>query len=258
MNTITAPTVTAALLIIGNEILSGRTHDANLPYVATALNEVGVRLWEVRVVPDLEEDIIMAIIDLRVKYDYVFTTGGIGPTHDDITSDCIARSFGLPLVEHPVALRRLQQHYADSGLELNEARRRMACVPEGAELIDNPMSAAPGFRVQNVFVLAGVPSIMQAMLDGIKPTLRGGAPILTRTVLCNLGEGDLATGLQAVQESFPAVEIGSYPRFSSGDYRVSLVLRHTDAEALEAATAAVCELVQGLGGVPRVDADETA
>lgn len=258
MTTATSPApITAALLIIGNEILSGRTHDANLPYIATALNEVGVRLWEVRVVPDIEEDIIMAIIDLRVKYDYIFTTGGIGPTHDDITADCIALSFGLPLIEHPEALRRLHQHYASSGLELNAARRRMARVPEGAELIDNPISAAPGFRVQNVFVMAGVPRVMQAMLDGIKSQLRGGLPIRTRSVLCNLGEGDLAAGLQAVQESFPDVEIGSYPRFSSSAYRVSLVLRHTDDTQLAAATAAVCELVQGLGGIPQLDVNDT-
>lgn len=249
------PVVSAALLIIGNEILSGRTQDANLPYVAKTLNAVGVRLLEVRVIPDIETEIIDAVNALRARYDYVFTTGGIGPTHDDITAECIARAFGQRLIENPEARRRLEAHYAEAGLELTPARLRMANTPEHAELIANPISSAPGFRVENVYVLAGVPQIMQAMLDQVKGGLRGGVPMQSRTVLCNLGEGVLAAGLGAVQRDFPDVEIGSYPRFAGADgFRLSLVLRATDLVRLEQATGAVAALVRELGGEPRVQA----
>ena len=179
----TTSAVTAALIIIGNEILSGRTKDANLPHLATELNSVGVRLAEVRVIPDIEAEIIATVNALRAKFDYVFTTGGIGPTHDDITAESIAKAFELPLTQHPEALRRLQHHYNDNGLELTAARLRMANTPEGASLIDNPISTAPGFRVGNVFVMAGVPKIMQAMLASLKDQLHGGQPMLSRTVL---------------------------------------------------------------------------
>ncbi|MEZ5590711.1 MAG: competence/damage-inducible protein A [Gammaproteobacteria bacterium] len=247
--------VTAALLIIGNEILSGQTKDANLPYIAEHLNKVGVRLREARVVPDVEAEIISALNALRARHNYVLTTGGIGPTHDDITAECIAKAFGRQLVQHPEALRRLQAHYAEMGLELTAARLRMANTPQDAELIDNPVSTAPGFRVENVFVLAGVPKIMQAMLDHVLPQLQGGKPVLSTAVLANLGEGVLAAGLGAIQARYPQVDIGSYPRFGGADgYRVSLVMRHTDSALLEQVSAEVCALVRELGGEPQLPA----
>ena len=245
--------VSAALLIIGNEILSGRTRDANLPYIAERLNEAGVRLREARVIPDIEAEILHAVNALRTKHDYVLTTGGIGPTHDDITAECVAKAVGQRLIQNPEALRRLQAHYAAAGLELTEARLRMANTPEHAELIDNPISTAPGFRVENVFVLAGVPKIMQAMLDHVVPQLQGGKPVLSRSVLCNIGEGLIAAGLGAIQNNYPHVDIGSYPRFGGNDgYRTTLVMRHTDAELLAQVCQQVCALVRELGGDPQL------
>ncbi len=237
-------TVTSAVLIIGNEILSGRTQDANLAYLATGLNSVGVRLMEARVIADVEDEIVAAVNALRAEYDYVFTTGGIGPTHDDITAECVAKALGRPLIQHPEALSRLEAHYERTGFELNEARLRMANTPEGAELIDNPVSSAPGFRVENVHVLAGVPRICQAMFDGIKHTLEGGDPVLSRTVQCRLPEGKLAAGLQAIQDRFAQVDIGSYPSYRAGGFGVAVVLRTPEADALAAATDAVAELVR--------------
>jgi len=245
-------TVTAAVLIIGNEILSGRTQDANLAYLAKGLNEVGVRLGEARVIADVEDEIVAAVNALRARHDYVFTTGGIGPTHDDITAECVAKAFGRPLIRHPEALRRLEAHYERTGIELNEARLRMANTPEGADLIDNPVSSAPGFRVENVHVMAGVPRICQAMFDGIKHTLAGGDPVQARTVQCGLPEGKLAAGLKAIQDRFGEVEIGSYPSYRAGGFGVAVVLRATDEAALAAATDAVADLVRELGDTPEV------
>jgi len=245
-------TVTSAVLIIGNEILSGRTQDANLAYLANGLNEVGVRLMEARVIADVEDEIVAAVNALRAKHDYVFTTGGIGPTHDDITAECVAKAFGRPLIRHPEALRRLEAHYERTGIELNEARLRMANTPEGADLIDNPVSSAPGFRVENVHVLAGVPRICQAMFDGIKHTLKGGDPVLARTVQCSLPEGKLAAGLKAIQDRFTQVEIGSYPSYRAGGFGVAVVLRTPEADALAAATEAVADLVRDLGETPEI------
>lgn len=250
-----AKTVNAALIIIGNEILSGRTQDKNVAHIALTLNEVGVRLAEVRVVPDVEEEIIDAVNTLRRKHVYVFTTGGIGPTHDDITAECVAKAFGRKLIQHPEARRRLVERYENSDMELNEARMRMANTPEDATLIDNPISTAPGFRVENVFVMAGVPSIMRAMLDGVKGGLTGGAPVHARTVQCNLGEGTVAGPLAAVQRDFPDIDIGSYPQYSRGEFRVSLVMRGTDPAALDSCADAVVKMVRELGGDPRIDED---
>jgi molybdenum cofactor synthesis domain-containing protein len=241
------PTVTAAIIVIGNEILSGRTKDANLIYLAERLNEIGIRLMEGRIVADLEEAIAQAVNDCRVKYDYVFTTGGIGPTHDDITAGSIARAFGLPLKPHPDAVARLERHYAQG--QLNEARMRMALTPEGASLIDNPISAAPGFRIGNVLVFAGVPAIMQAMFEGIKHTLVGGAPLRSRTFRTNLPEGVLAADLGALQTRYPDVEIGSYPSFARRESGVRIVLRSTDAARLDAASAEFVALVSALNGL---------
>jgi molybdenum cofactor synthesis domain-containing protein len=242
--------VTAALLIIGNEILSGQTHDKNLPHIAETLNGVGVQLAEVRVVPDIKQEIIDGVNALRVRYDYVFTTGGIGPTHDDITSESVAEAFGLKLIQNPEARRRLEEHYKFNGTEINEARLSMANTPEGAELIDNPVSTAPGFKVENVHVMAGVPRIMQAMMDNIKGTLKGGSTQLGRSVLCNLGEGTIAGALREMQDRYADIDIGSYPHYARGDYRLSLVLRGFDEAVLIEAQTAIIDLIKELGGDP--------
>jgi len=243
--------VTACLLIIGNEILSGRTQDTNLNYLAKGLGEVGVQLREVRVIPDVPETIVATVNEVRAKFDYVFTTGGIGPTHDDITAECIAAAFGVKLVFHPVAKQLLEEHYARRGIEFNEARQRMAHVPEGATLIDNPVSTAPGFRIGNVHVMAGVPKIMQAMFDGIRHGLKGGPKVLSRSVTCALAEGTLAHDLAQIQADYPSVEIGSYPFWSpGGSFGVSLVMRSADLAALEHAHEAVIAMIRGFGGEP--------
>ncbi|NDF13144.1 MAG: competence/damage-inducible protein A [Proteobacteria bacterium] len=238
----------AALAIIGNEILSGRTQDTNLAYLAKFLNELGIRLMEVRVVPDVESDIIDSVAALKKRYTYVFTTGGIGPTHDDITTASIAKMFGKPIEAHPDALRRLEKHYSSAGQPFNEARRKMAIVPVGATLIDNPISVAPGFYIENVFVLAGVPKIMQAMLDGLRPMLKGGTPMHSVTVSTYLTEGMIASELGTVQEKNPEVEIGSYPFIRDGKLGTSLVMRGYEMEKIHVATAAVKQLIVAKGG----------
>ncbi len=248
--------VRACLLIIGNEILSGRTKDANLAFLGHALNEIGIQLAEARVIPDEPSTIVSTVNEVRAAYDSVFTTGGIGPTHDDITSECVADAFGVELLRNPEAVRRLEVHYEGSDLELNEARLRMANIPDGAELIDNPVSAAPGYRIANVLVLAGVPRIMQAMFDGIKHTLTGGSKMLSGTVHCNLGEGNVAAGLADIQARHAGVEIGSYPYFRSGRFGTNLVLRGQNESAVEAAAGEVVELVRALGGSPELKLDE--
>ncbi len=252
METGKAGAVTAAVLVIGNEILSGRTRDANTQFLATELDRIGIRLREVRVVPDVEAEIIGALDALRAKYNHVFTTGGIGPTHDDITAACVARAFGVPLVRHPEAVRRLAAHYANPA-DLNEARLRMANVPDGAELIDNPVSKAPGFRIGNVHVMAGVPVIMQAMFAGLRGQLAGGPRMLSRTVNCDLPEGVMAAGLAAIQAAHGDVEIGSYPYMRSGRAGAAIVLRGTDPVELGTATARVRAMMVDLGGQPSED-----
>lgn len=243
--------VRAALIIIGNEILSGRTQDANLQHLAKELNSVGVILSEARVIPDDEAMIVSTVNDMRAAYDYVFTTGGIGPTHDDITSECVAKAFGLPLIRNAEAQALMEAHYARTGRELNEARLRMANTPEGATLVKNPISTAPGFRVENVYVMAGVPMVMQAMLEGIKPELIGGKTTLSRAVASYIGEGNMAAGLSALQDKYSALDIGSYPFYKSGNrFGTTIVLRHTDAELLEEAVQEVAALMTSLGGEP--------
>jgi molybdenum cofactor synthesis domain-containing protein len=222
---------TAALLIIGNEILSGRTQDANLNYLAKTLGKLGVRLVECRVVSDNENAIIEAVQSLSGRNDYVFTSGGIGPTHDDITTATIAKAFGKKLLRHPEAEARLRKHYKPE--DINAARLKMADIPEGAELIDNPVSAAPGFILENVYVMAGVPRIMQAMLDGVSARIKGGAVTLSRTISATVTEGYIAAELTAIQEANPNVEIGSYPFIRDGKLGVSLVCRSTDVAALD-------------------------
>ncbi len=239
----------AALLLIGSEILSGRTQDMNLQTIAKALGSIGVRLCECRVVTDKAAVIVPALNTLRQQYTYVFTTGGIGPTHDDITAQCVADAFGVPLLQHPQAVERLLQYFAQRGVEANEARMRMANVPQGGTLIDNPVSVAPGFRIENVFVMAGVPKIMQAMLSNILPTLTSGAAVHSVTVVCNLAEGDLSAPLAQCQKRFQQLELGSYPgKHPTAGSRVSLVGRGTDANALNQLQQALQVMVNDLGG----------
>lgn len=240
--------VTASIIIIGNEILSGRTQDANLAYIAKGLGEVGVTLKEVRVIPDVEATIAATVNELRAKYDYVFTTGGIGPTHDDITSESVAKAFGLPWVVHPEAHKHFLQFYTPG--ELNEARMRMATTPEGATLIYNPVSRAPGFKIGNVYVFAGIPRVMQGMFDTVKGELKGGRPMLSRTVATSLTEGAIAKGLGEIQNRYGDVEIGSYPIMRRGSFGVNLVLRGRDAARLATATEEVAQLVRDLGDTP--------
>ena len=241
-------TVTACVLIIGNEILSGRTQDENLAFLAKELGEVGIRLREARVIADDREAIVATLNEVRRRHDYVFTTGGIGPTHDDITSPCVAAAFGVPLIVHPEARRLLESHYPPGGL--NPARLRMAQVPEGAVLLPNPISRAPGFRIDNVFVLPGVPQIMRAIFSELKHQLRGGARMLSRSVSCTLGEGTIAKDLGELQARYGDLEIGSYPYFRRSGFGVTLVVRGTDGERIARAVEELKGLIRGLGGDP--------
>ena len=243
-----AEIVTAAVLVIGNEILSGRTKDANLNYLATELTSIGIRLMEARVVADVPEAIVKAVNELRASHSYVFTTGGIGPTHDDITSECVAKAFGVPLLKDPRAVRLLTNHYGEANL--TEARLRMAHVPEGATLVDNPVSIAPGFQIGNVFVLAGVPSICRAMFDGLKTRLRTGEKVLSVTISGYVGEGVIAKGLGELQSRYPQLDIGSYPFFRQSRFGASFVLRGTDAAMLKSAAEELRMLIQSLGAEP--------
>ena len=239
----------AALLLIGDEILSGRTRDANLAHLAARLGTRGIRLAEARVVADDADAIVRAVNELRGTHDLVFTTGGIGPTHDDITADCIARAFGVPIDVHPGARERLETFWAARGIESNADRLRMARIPEGAALIDNDVSAAPGFRLGNVLVMAGVPRIMQSMLEHVLPTLPTGPVVHARSVVvADVGEGEIAAPLRALQARFPDVGLGSYPGRVDGRARVELVARGEDEARLAEAHAALAELVESLGG----------
>jgi molybdenum cofactor synthesis domain-containing protein len=234
----------AALLIIGNEILSGRTQDLNLNAVAKKLGAVGIPLKEVRVVPDLESEIVGALNALRARYSYVFTTGGIGPTHDDITIDAVASAFGVAVSEHEGARALLLKHYGADNL--TTARLRMARAPLGGTLVDNPVSAAPGIKIENVYVLAGVPSIMQAMLDSIISTLRHGPALHSLTVSAFVAESVIAEELSAIAARFPHIDIGSYPWVHNGKFGTALVARGTDASAIKQAAEALLALVLAL------------
>jgi molybdenum cofactor synthesis domain-containing protein len=238
---------TAGLLVIGDEILSGRTQDKNIAEVAGWLNLQGIRLSEVRVVPDAIERIAAAVNALRAENDYLFTTGGIGPTHDDMTVDAIAHALGVPVVVHPRAREMLESYYAGRG-GLNEARLRMARVPEGADLIENRMSGAPGIRHGNIFILAGVPYIATMMLEALSGTLQGGRPLLSRTIGCWAPESEVAELLAEVERAHAGCQIGSYPFFREGRAGANFVVRSTDPEALEACLG---ELVRRLGAAGR-------
>lgn len=236
---------TAAMLVIGDEILSGRTRDANMHHLAEVLTEKGLDLKEVRVVSDAHDHIVAAVQALASGYDHVFTSGGIGPTHDDITADAIAAAFDTPIDVRADARAILQERYDRMNMELNEARLRMARIPDGATLIDNPVSGAPGFTLNNVHVMAGVPSIFQAMVDSVMPTLTGGAPMLSRSVRVNLGEGDIAGPLGNLVAEMPELTFGSYPSMKNGVFGASVVVRSEDAAALDAAVARIHAVFEG-------------
>ncbi len=239
--------VSAAVLVIGDEILSGRTKDKNIGYIAEYLGRIGVDLREARVVPDVEAEIVAALNALRARYDYVITTGGIGPTHDDITADAVARAFGVAIGEDPRAIAIMLERYAPA--DLTPARRRMARMPEGSELIDNPISRAPGFRIGNVFVLAGVPSVMQAMLDGAVKAMRTGAVMQIATIEAGgMPEGIYGDALGRIAEANPAVSIGSYPSFKDGRFMNQIVVRGREAEAVAAAKAEVEAMLDTIRG----------
>jgi molybdenum cofactor synthesis domain-containing protein len=244
------PNPTAAMLTIGDEILSGRTRDANMPHLAEALAGRGIDLREARVVPDVAEEIVAALNALRARYDHVFTSGGIGPTHDDITADAVAAAFGVPIGVRADARAILATNYANPEVELNAARLRMARIPEGATLIDNPVSKAPGFTLGNVHVMAGVPAIFQAMLAGLLPRLVGGRPLLSESVRIDRPEGEIAGPLGRIAEAHPSVAIGSYPFTRDGRFGANVVARSEDPDALAAAAAAIRALARALDPGP--------
>lgn len=244
--------ITARIVVIGNEVLSGRTRDANIQFLAQQLAALGIRLIEARVVRDVEDEIVRALNESRAGATYVFTTGGIGPTHDDITAAAVAKAFDVELRQDGRALARLRRQYPDPA-DLNPARLRMARIPEGAELIDNPVSNAPGFRIGNVFVMAGVPRIMQAMFDGIRPLLRTGRPMLSRTLTVHCPEGRIAGPLAEAQAAHPAVEIGSYPFIRENRLGVAVVLRATEPDPLAEAAADLRARLAPLGTDPVED-----
>ena len=239
---------TACIVVIGNEVLSGRTQDANTVFLARRLGELGIPLREVRIIPDVADTIVATVNELRARYDHVFTTGGIGPTHDDITSECIAAAFGVPWEKQPEVWARMEAHYAPG--TFNAARQRMATMPRGAVLIDNG-HIAPGFSLANVHVMAGVPSIMRLMFEALAPRLQGGTPVVSRSVhATGVREGDIAAGLTEIQQRYPALDLGSYPYFREGASGVAIVAKGTDATLAEAAIDAVTALFTRLGSHP--------
>jgi molybdenum cofactor synthesis domain-containing protein len=240
--------ITAAVLVIGDEILSGRTQDTNLAYLAKFLAALGIDLCEARVVPDIEAEIAAAVNAVRTRYTYVFTTGGIGPTHDDITADSMAKAFGVGIDYHPEALAMLGARYKPG--EFNEMRKRMARIPDGASLIKNSVSTAPGFQIGNVFVMAGVPMIMRAMLEDVAPKLRRGAVVLSATVSSRIPEGRIAGPLAQIQGEHKTVAIGSYPFYVEDGFGVQLVVRGRDEAAVEAAAQAIEQAIKTLGAEP--------
>ncbi len=250
--------ISAALIIIGDEILSGRTIDANLAYIAKRLNQHGIQLQEVRVVSDNEANIIEAVQALKSRYNYVLTTGGIGPTHDDITSPTIAKALGLPWQVHPKADELLRAYYAKLNLPYNDARRNMATMPLGAVLVDNPISVAPAYMIENILVLAGVPKIMQAMLENAIPLLQSGATKKSLSCKCKLGEGTIAQKLSLIQDKYPIVAIGSYPNFDAiTGLSVTLVASSIDETLLKNCFDDILAMIRNLGDEPVIIGDGT-
>lgn len=240
-------TVSAAALAIGDELLSGRTRDKNIGHLASTLTSIGVTLKEVRIVLDEEDAIIQALNELRSKYDYVFTSGGIGPTHDDITADSISNAFGLPCVHDDKAMKLLSANYKKREMEFTDARQRMARMPEGAVHIDNPVSVAPGFNIENVYVMAGVPKVFEAMLNNVITTLRTGTKLLSDSVISLHGEGDIGTPLGNIQKDNPDVSIGSYPKFAqNSSFSSEIVVRGLDSEKIAKAILEIKAMLKSL------------
>ena len=240
------------MIVIGNEVLSGRTKDKNISWVAEKLNSIGINLIEARIIRDNQDVIISTIQELSKKVDYIFTSGGIGPTHDDITTVAIAKAFRIQVKKNKEALRRLEEHYNGTGIELNSARLKMADIPLGAKLIDNPVSAAPGFNVKNVYVMAGVLKIMQAMLDGVIKTIKNGSKTISISIGCNIGEGNIAKGLEKIEHSQKNIEIGCYPWFRAGLAGTNVVIRSMDKQACAEAAEKVKFLIKEFGGEPQI------
>ncbi len=239
-------TVKAAMLAIGDELLSGRTKDKNIGYLAEIMTEIGIDLSEVRIVPDDEARIVAAINELRQQYHYVFTSGGIGPTHDDITADAISKAFGVACIYDEKALQMLAENYKSRGLEFTETRKRMARMPQGAVHIDNPVSTAPGFNIGNVYVMAGVPSVFEAMLHNVAPTLQTGKKLLSKSVDCPFGEGVIGIPLSQIQENHADTIIGSYPSFKNGSFSTQLVVRGHEQGAIDAAVREIQSMLDDL------------
>ena len=243
---------TAGIIIIGDEILSGRTKDTNINWIATELNNIGVRLIEARIISDDSETIIETVKTFTKKFTYVFSCGGIGPTHDDITTESVANAFNQKLVKDPEAMRRLKIHYEGTNIEFNEARQKMAIIPTNSILIDNPVSAAPGYKIENLFVFAGVPKIMQGMFSTILYDLVGGIKLKSKTVSSNVGEGLIAKDLEQIEKKFKAVKIGSYPYFKPGNFGTSIVLRSEYESLLNQASESVLSAIIKLGGIGKI------
>ena len=238
---------TAAILVIGDEILSGRTKDKNIGWIAEKLTELGISLKQVRVISDETQEIIDHVRSLSARYDYIFTSGGIGPTHDDVTTVSVAAAFDVPVIQHPEAFKLLVDHYEGTDIEFVGARQKMADIPEGATLIDNPVSAAPGYIIKNVHVMAGVPSIMQAMFEGLAPSLTGGTKPTRITVQCAIGEGTIADIMEAVSAEFAPVTVGSYPWFKPGQFGTAVVLTGLEQNDVKRASDALADRVRALG-----------
>ncbi len=243
------PVVTACVLIIGNEILSGRTQDTNLNHMAATLADWGIRVREARVIPDIEAEIVSAVNEMRRKFNYVFTTGGIGPTHDDITAASIAKAFGVPLVTNPVIEARIRSREAPP--EVMDSRLRMALIPDGAALVDNITGGPQGFCIENVYVMAGIPAVMRAMLATLEGKLDAGLPVRSRTVTAYLGESTIAAALTHIQDQFPDVDLGSYPFFRDDRYGTSLVMRGVDELELDRVLDAVRQAIVDAGETPQ-------
>ena len=243
---------TAGIIIIGDEILSGRTKDTNINWIASQLDSLGIRLKEARIIPDDSNTIIETIQSFTKNFTYVFSCGGIGPTHDDITTACVAKAFNEKLVKDKEAMRRLKLHYEGSNIEFNEARQKMAIVPTNSELVDNPVSAAPGYKIKNLFVFAGVPKIMHGMFNSIQSDLIGGKILRSITVSSNIGEGLIAKDLENIENKFSNIKIGSYPYFKPGSFGTSIVLRSEDEISLHKASKAILEIIIKLGGEGKI------
>jgi molybdenum cofactor synthesis domain-containing protein len=243
---------TAGIIIIGDEILSGRTKDTNINWIASELNNVGIRLIEARIIADDMDTIVKTIQTFSKKFTYVFSCGGIGPTHDDITTEAVAKAFNKKLEKNSEAMRRLKVHYEGTNIDFNEARQKMAIIPKNSTLIDNPVSAAPGYKIENLFVFAGVPKIMQGMFHTIVNELTGGKKLLSKTVSSNIGEGLIAKDLEKIENDFVDVKIGSYPYFKPGSFGTSIVLRSENTTQLNKASEAVLSAVIKLGGKGKI------